>query len=113
MLALKYLFFSIGVLLIVSACLVPGLDLWFIVQHRRKLIHGSENTVNPGPVRWRKMAMLVVIGGLSLLIANSIVIVPSDMGRVRVGQTNMRVYRGVPLSFRENSIRGGIIRLNV
>ncbi len=88
MLALKYLFLTVGVLLMISACLIPGLDLWFIVQHRRKLTQGLENIETPGPVRWKKTVVLVAIGSLSLLIANSIVVVPSGMGGVRISQTS-------------------------
>jgi regulator of protease activity HflC (stomatin/prohibitin superfamily) len=88
MLALKYLFLVVGILLMVVACLIPGLDLWLIVQQRRKLSQGLESTEKPGPVRWQIALMLIAIGCLPLLVAGSIVVVPSGMGGVRVSQTH-------------------------
>lgn len=86
MLALKYLFIVVGILLLTVACFIPGLDLWFIFRHRRKLLLGTAGGESPGPIRWQRALILVGIGCLPLLMASSIVVVPSGMGGVRVSQ---------------------------
>jgi regulator of protease activity HflC (stomatin/prohibitin superfamily) len=88
MLVLKYLFFVAGVLLLAVACFIPGLDLWLIARNRRKLMQGLESTEKPGPIRWQKALILMGIAFLPLLMASSIVVVPSGMGGVRVSQTS-------------------------
>lgn len=87
MLALKYLFIVVGILLLTVACFIPGLDLWLIARHRRKLMQGAESAEEPGPIRWQRALVLVGIGCIPLLMASSIVVVPSGMGGVRVSQT--------------------------
>ena len=40
----------------------------------------------PGPIAWRVPVAMVLVGCLPLLIANSMVVVPSGMGGVRISQ---------------------------
>ncbi|HET6217590.1 MAG TPA: SPFH domain-containing protein [Acidobacteriaceae bacterium] len=97
MLALKYLLMLVAVLSIAATLTMSGYHFWLIFQFRRNLARGPEGAaapfglgpsrLAPGPVRWRLFLGMMAIGCVSLLIANSITVVPSGMGSVRVSQT--------------------------
>jgi regulator of protease activity HflC (stomatin/prohibitin superfamily) len=97
MLALKYILMLVAVLSIAATLIMMGYDLWLVVQFRRHLARGLEGAdapvgLEPGrpeprPFRWRLFLGMIAIGCFSLLGANSIMVVPSGMGSVRVSQT--------------------------
>jgi regulator of protease activity HflC (stomatin/prohibitin superfamily) len=96
MLALKYILMLVAVLSIAATLITSGYHFWLIFQFRRNLARGPEGAaapfglgprLEPGPVRWRLFLGMMAIGCASLLIANSITVVPSGMGSVRVSQT--------------------------
>ena len=97
MLALKYILMLVAVLSIAATLIMSGYHFWLIFQFRRKLARGPEGAaapfelepsrLEPGPVRWRLYLGMMAIGCVSLLIANSIIVVPSGMGSVRISQT--------------------------
>ncbi|MBT9331898.1 SPFH domain-containing protein [Paracidobacterium acidisoli] len=97
MLALKELLMVAGVLLLAFACGITLYDTWRIFAHRRKMVRGAEGRTEqeqvelnrlapPEEVRWRSSVALAVVGCVPLLMAVSIVVVPSGMGGVRVSQ---------------------------
>jgi regulator of protease activity HflC (stomatin/prohibitin superfamily) len=97
MLALKYLLMLVAVLSIAATLIMSGYHFWLIFQFRRNLARGPEGAaapfalgpsrLEPGPVRWRLFLGMMAVGCVSLLIANSITVVPSGMGSVRISQT--------------------------
>jgi regulator of protease activity HflC (stomatin/prohibitin superfamily) len=97
MLALKYILMLVAVLSIAATLIMMGYDLWLVVQFRRHLARGLEGAAatvglepgrpEPRPFRWRLFLGMIAIGCCSLLTANSIMVVPSGMGSVRVSQT--------------------------
>ena len=97
MLALKYILILVAVMSIAATLMMMGYDLWLVVQFRRHLAQGLEGAaapvglepgrLEPRPFRWRLFLGMIAIGCFSLLIANSIMVVPSGMGSVRVSQT--------------------------
>src|ERR1700683_4519169 len=96
MLALKYILLLVAVLSIAVTLILPGYDLWLVVQFRRNLARALEGAaplglppggLEHGPIRWRLFLGMIATAGVSLLIANSIVVVPSGMGSVRVSET--------------------------
>jgi hypothetical protein len=94
MLALKYILMLVAVLSIAVTLIMMGYHLWLVIQFRRKLVRGLDGAtplepgrLEPRPLRWRFFVGMTAIGCVSLLIANSIVVVASGMGGVRVSQT--------------------------
>jgi len=97
MLALKYILMLVAVISIAATLMMMGYDLWLVVQFRRSLARGLEGAAapvgleagrpEPRPFRWRLFLGMIAIGCFSLLFANSIMVVPSGMGSVRVSQT--------------------------
>jgi len=97
MLALKYLLMLVAVLSIAATLIMSGYHFWLIFQFRRNLARGPEGAaapfalglsrLEPGPVRWRLFLGMMAVGCVSLLMANSITVVPSGMGSVRISQT--------------------------
>jgi len=97
MLALKYLLMLVAGSSIAATLITMGYDLWLVIQFRRQLARRLEDAtapvgleaerLQPRPFRWRLFLGMIAIGCVSLLIANSIVVVPSGMGGVRVSQT--------------------------
>jgi regulator of protease activity HflC (stomatin/prohibitin superfamily) len=88
MLALKMLFTVAGALLFAAALAIPLYKLFLRVQTLRKKSTGSETLVEFEPIPWRGPIALAIVACLPLLIAASIVVVPSGMGGVRVSQIN-------------------------
>jgi regulator of protease activity HflC (stomatin/prohibitin superfamily) len=96
MLALKYILMLAAVSSIAAALIMAGYHLWLVIQFRRNLARAPEGAatlgfepgrLQPSPVRWRLFLGMIATGCVSLLIANSITVVPSGMGSVRVSQT--------------------------
>ena len=86
MIALKMLLTIAGVLLMAAALTMPLYGLWLRIRYAQKKKSGDETVGEPGPIAWRGPAALVLVGCLPLLIAASMVVVPSGMGGVRVSQ---------------------------
>jgi len=87
MLAFKYLLMTLGVSLFVAGAAVLAYDYWLLLQYRRAVAGGVEGAVAPQPVRWRMTAALIALGWAPMLIALSIVVVPSGMAGVRISET--------------------------
>jgi regulator of protease activity HflC (stomatin/prohibitin superfamily) len=96
MLALKLLLTIAGMLLLAGAAAIPLYWLWKRVRYERQKGRLAETpgdetkTIEPleGPdeVDWRGSVALVMVACLPLLVAASIVVVPSGMGGVLVSQ---------------------------
>lgn len=89
MLALKYFLIVVGALLLAAACALPLNVLWIELLRRRRLVRGEAELqeVTPRkPIPWRGSIALTLLAMLPLLIAGSIVVVPSGMGGVRISQ---------------------------
>jgi regulator of protease activity HflC (stomatin/prohibitin superfamily) len=94
MIALKLLLTIAGCLLMVVAVAIPLVKLWLRFRYAQKRKAGSGELYldsgvleqEPGPIVWRVPAALALVGCLPLLIANSMIVVPSGMGGVRVSQ---------------------------
>jgi regulator of protease activity HflC (stomatin/prohibitin superfamily) len=87
MLALKYLLITGGVGMILAAVSILAYDLYREILHRRTL-ETSQGVVRPAPavVRWRSSLALAMLAWGPLLLAFSIVVVPSGMAGVRVSE---------------------------
>ena len=88
MLALKLLLTVAGALLFAAALAIPLYKLVLRVQTLRKSSTDSETLVEFEPIPWRGPIAIAIVACLPLLIATSIVVVPSGMGGVRVSQIN-------------------------
>ena len=91
MLALKMLLTIAGVLLLAAALGIPMYGIWIRFRTARRKAAGEtdlkepENT-EPTAIAWRGPVALALVACLPLLVATSIVVVPSGMGGVRVSQ---------------------------
>ena len=88
MLALKLLLIVAGALLFAAALAIPLSSLMKRMQIMRRNKLEPELDVEPEPVEWRKSIPLALAGAVPLLMATSIVVVPSGMGGVRVSQVS-------------------------
>jgi regulator of protease activity HflC (stomatin/prohibitin superfamily) len=93
MLALKMLLMVAGVLLLATAVGIPLYELWMRVRVLLKKQNGNSGLMGPKlvepalePMHWRLPTALALAGCLPMLVAASIVVVPSGMGGVRVSQ---------------------------
>jgi regulator of protease activity HflC (stomatin/prohibitin superfamily) len=96
MLALKLLLTVAGVLMLACAAGIPLYGLWLRLKIARKKAAGTaldgdeaekhEIPAEPPEIAWRSSVALVLTACLPLLIAASIVVVPSGMGGVRISQ---------------------------
>jgi regulator of protease activity HflC (stomatin/prohibitin superfamily) len=91
MIALKMLLMMAGVLMMAAALGIPLYELVTRLRiARRKATAGTElsetELEEPEPIVWRPSLALVLVACLPLLVAASIVVVPSGMGGVRVSQ---------------------------
>jgi len=93
MLALRMLLMVAGALLLLGAMAIPLLGLWQRVQAARKKTAAdgtAEETkideMEPAEIDWRRAVALAVAACVPLLMAASIVVVPSGMGGVRISQ---------------------------
>jgi regulator of protease activity HflC (stomatin/prohibitin superfamily) len=90
MLALKMLLMIAGALFWAVALVIPLFTLWLRVQAARKKA-GESGTVieplaEPKAINWRRSVAFVIAGCVPMLMAGSIVVVPSGMGGVRISQ---------------------------
>lgn len=89
MLALKMLLTFAGWVLLTTAFGLPLYALWLRFNNARRKTAENESVPEPEPVKpiqWRMTAPLALAGCLPLLMAGSIVVVPSGMGGVRISQ---------------------------
>ena len=82
---LKYLLLSVSIVMFAVASATVVYDLWLEAIYRRALAAGTQPS-EPEPVRWRTGVALALLAWLPLLIALSIVIVPSGRAGVRISQ---------------------------
>jgi regulator of protease activity HflC (stomatin/prohibitin superfamily) len=88
MLFLKYLLMTGGIAMMVVATGILIYDLTREVRYRRAMeAEGSVALPVPPQIRWRTSAALVMLAWAPILIALSIVVVPSGLAGVRVSQT--------------------------
>ncbi len=90
MLALKLLLMVAGALLWAVAVVIPLYALWlrFEIMRRKTGEDGTvdKNIVQPKAIQWRRSVALAIAGCVPMLMAASIVVVPSGMGGVRISQ---------------------------
>ena len=94
MIALKTLLMMMGVLLMTVAAGIPLHGLWMQFQYamqKKSRANGTvpdsgEKEMEPAPIAWKVPAALALMGCVPLLMAASMVVVPSGMGGVRVSQ---------------------------
>src|SRR6185437_11851036 len=94
MIALKMLLTVVGLMLIAAAVAMPLYALWLRIQNARKrkandgdlFLESGIVEAEPEPIAFRMPIALALAGCLPLLIANSMVVVPSGMGGVRISQ---------------------------
>jgi regulator of protease activity HflC (stomatin/prohibitin superfamily) len=90
MLALRMLLMIAGVLLLAAAVGIPLYGLWLRMQYaRRKASQDgttSETSPEPDDIAWRGPVALAIVACVPLLVAGSIVVVPSGMGGITISQ---------------------------
>jgi regulator of protease activity HflC (stomatin/prohibitin superfamily) len=86
MLFLKYLLMTGGVGMILIAVGILSYDLSMEIRHRRLMAAGTTPLPAAPPLRWRTAAAFAMLAWAPILIALSIVVVPSGMAGVRVSQ---------------------------
>jgi hypothetical protein len=86
MLALKLLLTVAAAGLLISALAIPLYRLWLRLEAARKTGADGESIAELKPVPWQTAIALAVAGCLPALLAQSIVVVPSGMGVVRISQ---------------------------
>ncbi len=87
MLALKYLLISGGLGMILVAVGILGYDLYRELLHRRSLATPGAAPVQPlSELRWSTSLALVLLAWGPILLALSIVVVPSGMAGIRVSK---------------------------
>ncbi len=96
MLALKLLLTIAGLLLVAAAAAIPLYWLWKRIQYERRKTRRAqmpaeetatlEPLEEPDELDWRASVALTMVACLPLLVASSIVVVPSGMGGVLVSQ---------------------------
>jgi SPFH domain / Band 7 family len=88
MLALKYLLISAGLGMILVAVSILAYDSYRELLYRRAMAESEASAVPPPQLRWRTSLALALLAWGPLLLAFSIVVVPSGMAGVRVSQTS-------------------------
>src|SRR5579863_3925316 len=89
MLALKYLLVTLGLGMILAAMSILAYDLYRELMYRRALSAAPAGPLPPLPqLRWRASLALVFLAWGPMLLAGSIVVVPSGTAGVRVSQTS-------------------------
>ncbi|MDE3200193.1 MAG: hypothetical protein KGN79_04660 [Acidobacteriota bacterium] len=88
MLTLKWLLMLAGVVMMATALGVPTYKLWMRMQWMRRKESGDEGKAmpEPEPMEWRGSVALAIAACLPMMVAQSIVVVPSGMGGVRISQ---------------------------
>ena len=88
MLALKYLLMCGGLGMILAAVCILGYDLYRELLYRRAAARPEGTTLVAPQWRWRTSVALVLLAWGPILLAFSIIVVPSGMAGVRVSQTS-------------------------
>jgi regulator of protease activity HflC (stomatin/prohibitin superfamily) len=93
MLALKLLLTVAGVLLLAAAVGIPLYGIWMRIRVMRKKVgpvEGAADELEAEPVEivWQRPVALAMAACVPLLMAASIVVVPSGMGGVRISQVS-------------------------
>ncbi len=88
MLALKYLLIIGGAGMIIAALCILAYDLYREILYRRALQTPGVTAATPVVVRWRISVALAMLAWGPLLVAFSIVVVPSGTAGVRVSQVS-------------------------
>ena len=88
MLALKYLLMTGGLGMMLAAVTILGYDLYREVMYRRALATPGANVPEQPEWRWRISVALGLLAWGPILLAFSIVVVPSGMAGVRVSQAS-------------------------
>jgi regulator of protease activity HflC (stomatin/prohibitin superfamily) len=88
MLALKYLLIAGGLGMILVAVSILGYDLYRELLYRRALATPGAGAVTPPQWRWRTSVALALLAWGPILLAFSIVVVPSGMAGIRVSETS-------------------------
>src|SRR5580704_9515361 len=89
MLALKYLLITCGLGMMIAAVGILTYDLYREMLYRRLMeTPGGAGSGVPVVLRWRTSLALALLAWGPLLVAFSIVVVPSGMAGVRVSQTS-------------------------
>jgi regulator of protease activity HflC (stomatin/prohibitin superfamily) len=91
MIALKMLLTVAGVLLLAAALGIPMYGIWIRFRTARRKATGEtelmeSEKMEPKEIAWRGPLALALVACLPLLVAASIVVVPSGIGGVRVSQ---------------------------
>ncbi|HZQ22483.1 MAG TPA: SPFH domain-containing protein [Terriglobales bacterium] len=86
MLFLKYVLMFCGLAMIVTAIGILTYDLYQQMPYRRQPPEGA--SLAAPAVRWRISMALAMLAWAPLLLALSIIVVPSGMGAVRISQTS-------------------------
>jgi regulator of protease activity HflC (stomatin/prohibitin superfamily) len=75
-----------GISLMAAAVAFPLYGLWLRLRYRQKKTLGDETAMEPEPIAWRTPIALALVACVPLMIAGSMVVVPTGMGGVRVSQ---------------------------
>ena len=86
MIALKLLLAVAGAVLLAAALAIPLYGLWLRFKDAHRKTEGETEQTKPREIAWHGSVALALVACLPLLIATSIVVVPSGMGGVRVSQ---------------------------
>ena len=88
MLFLKYLLMTGGIGMILVAVGILAYDLSMEIRYRRAVLAAGTGTLPAAPhLRWRMAIAFAMLAWAPILIALSIVVIPSGMAGVRVSQT--------------------------
>ena len=88
MLFLKYLLLCGGIGMILAAIAILARDFYFEMKYRQSISGGTTPAPANPEIHWRKSLALALLGCGPILLALSIVVVPSGTGGVRVSQTS-------------------------
>jgi len=88
MLFLKYLLLWGGIGMIVADVAILARDFYFEMKYRQSLAAGTAPANTRPEIHWRNSLALALLAWGPILLALSIVVVPSGMGGVRVSQTS-------------------------
>jgi regulator of protease activity HflC (stomatin/prohibitin superfamily) len=88
MLFLKYLLLCGGIGMIVASVAILARDFYFDMKYRQSLAAGATPASATPGLHWRNSLALALLAWGPILLALSIVVVPSGMGGVRVSQTS-------------------------
>ena len=88
MLFLKYLLLCGGMGMIVAAVAILARDFYFGLRYRQSIAAGSAPAPANPEIHWRTSIALALLAWGPILLALSIVVVPSGTGGVRVSQTS-------------------------